>query len=340
MKKLTETAALIKGSPSFKGNIKFNENLSSHTTMHTGGPASLFIEAENEGSLVFTVKCLLENKIPFFLLGGGSNTVIRDEGLAAVVSTRKLRGVSFSKDEGESKGIKKIKVMAGSSWGSVISFCKKNNLGGLESFTGLSGTVGGALYMNASCFGLSACDNLVSCDYLDLSDLKIHTYKKNDSDWGYKRSPFQFYKTGDFKGQSPLGEGEAEDAGGGWSAGEAYPAKIIISAEFSVEEGFDSKKSGECMAFRKEKGHFKAPSCGSAFKNDHSKGIIAGKIIDECGLKGLKAGGAEVAMYHANFIINPDQKASAKDIKKLSEIIQERVYAQKGIKLESEIIFV
>jgi len=94
------------------------------------------------------------------------------------------------------------------------------------------------------------------------------------------------------------------------------------------------------MAFRKEKGHFKAPSCGSAFKNDPSKGIIAGKIIDECGLKGLSCGGAQIAPWHANFIINSEGKAAAADIKKLSELVQKSVLEKKGIALESEIIFV
>ncbi len=345
MKKLTETAVLIKDSPSFKGNIKFNENLSSHTSMHTGGPASLFIEAEDEGSLVFAVKCLLENEIPFFLLGGGSNTVIRDEGLAAVVSTRKLNGVSFSEDEGEGKGIKKIKVMAGASWGSVISFCRKNDLGGLEGFTGLSGTAGGALYMNASCFGLSACDKLVSCDYFDLSDLKIHTYKKNAADWAYKKSPFQNTDYTDLKADEGRGVAGSSPQRGERTTkcerGERLlPEKIILSAVFTVHDGFDAAFSEKCMESRREKGHFNSPSSGSAFKNDASKGIVAGKIIDECGLKGFSCGGAQIAPWHANFIVNPERKASASDIKKLSEMVQKTVFEKTGIRLESEIIFV
>ena len=87
-------------------------------------------------------------------------------------------------------------------------------------------------------------------------------------------------------------------------------------------------------------GHFKAPSAGSAFKNKPEEGIIAGKIIDECGLKGFSCGGAQIAPWHGNFIINPEKKASCADIKALVEKVQETVLQKTGIKLESEILFV
>ena len=94
------------------------------------------------------------------------------------------------------------------------------------------------------------------------------------------------------------------------------------------------------MNDRKEKGHFRAPSAGSAFKNDAANGIIAGKIIDECGLKGFSVGGAQIAPWHGNFIINPEQKANARDIKKLSDEVKKIVREKKGIELENEILFV
>lgn len=93
------------------------------------------------------------------------------------------------------------------------------------------------------------------------------------------------------------------------------------------------------MASRKEKGHFHAPSSGSAFKNDATHGIIAGKVIDECGLKGFSVGGAQIAPWHGNFIINPEQKATASDIKNLSDQVKRIVLEKKGISLENEIIF-
>ena len=314
MNKIEELARSLAESTEFHGTVKQNENLSSHTTMHVGGAAKLFLEPSDSESLVFAVRKLIEEKVDFFILGGGSNVIISDEGLDAVISTRKMNAVS--KLGADARGCTRIiKVECGASWGSVISFCKKNNLCGFEGFTGLSGTVGGALFMNATCFGLSACDNLVSLEYFDTRDLQVHTYEKNEAEWGYKKSPFQ---STDFH---------------------RFP-QIILSAVFRVTEGFDSQKSENCLASRKEKGHFRAPSSGSAFKNDAVHGIIAGKVIDECGLKGFSVGGALIAPWHGNFIINPEQKATARDIKTLSDEVKKIVREKTGIALENEILFV
>ena len=310
MRTIDQIAQFFNDSEYFNGGVKLNENLAKHTTMHVGGEAKLFLEPEDSGSMIFALNHLIEEKCGFFILGGGSNVIISDAGLPLVISTRKMNGI-----DADERGLTQIKVDSGSSWGGVISFCKKENLGGFEGFTGLSGTVGGALYMNATCFGLSACDNLISVRYFDLTDGKIHVYEKKESDWGYKKSPFQ-------------------------SADSRRFPQIILSAKFALKPGFDSQKSEQCMASRKEKGHFRAPSSGSAFKNDPARGIIAGKVIDECGLKGFSVGGAQIAPWHGNFIINPEQKATASDIKNLSDQVKRIVYEKKGIILENEILFV
>ena len=453
MKTIEQIAQFFNDSEYFTGSVKINENLAKHTTMNVGGKAKLFLEPKDGESLVFAVRYFIEENVKFFVLGGGSNVIISDAGLDAVISTRKMNQVKFLTEntedtesliegkkllESESplcspnlcikfltentedtesliEGKKLLEserslcsqkpyehsssgdslksrcdfltlpirekfknplnpcesslileVDSGSSWGSVISFCKKNNLGGFESFSGLSGTVGGALFMNATCFGLSACDNLLSVRYFDLHDGKIHEYQKIDSDWGYKKSPFQSgikefdadehrltrMKNGDFKGQCPLGEGVGGNGEAIGTEGETSPfplltahcslliSKIILSAKFSVKSGFDSEKSEKCMSERCEKGHFRAPSSGSAFKNDAVHGIIAGKVIDECGLKGFSVGGAQIAPWHGNFIINPERKATARDIKELSARIKEIVLEKTGFSLENEILFI
>ena len=406
MKTIDQIAQFFNDSEYFTGSVKLNENLAKHTTMHVGGNAKLFLEPENEDSLVFAIKELKKLDADerrctqiksFFVLGGGSNVIISDDGLDAVISTRKMNDVKllaeefestdlhrFAQIENDSNGekfhasqnshcpkthceeFKTLQIDSGASWGNVISFCKKENLGGFEAFTGLSGTVGGALFMNATCFGLSACDNLLSVRYFDLHDGKIHEYQKIDSDWGYKKSPFQNeikefdadehgltqMKNGDFKGLAPLGEGAGGNGEAIGAEGKTFPlslpaahcslliSKIILSAKFSVKNGFDSEKSEKCISDRKEKGHFRAPSAGSAFKNDAAHGIIAGKVIDECGLKGFSVGGAQIAPWHGNFIINPEQKASAEDIKKLSDEVKKIVFEKKGVRLENEILFI
>lgn len=302
MKTIEQIAQFFNESKDFKGSVKLNENLASHTTMHVGGNAKIFLEPQSSESLALSLKFLSSEKIKFFLMGGGSNVIISDKGLDVVVSTRKLNSVS------EKNNI--LSCGAGSSWGSVITLCKKNNLKGFEALTGLSGTVGGAIFMNASCFGSSTSDNLLGCDYIDLSDFKIHRYEKKDSDWGYKKSPFQDSQ------------------------------KIVVRADFSVGRGFDTALSEKCMSARNEKGHFRSPSSGSAFKNDHQKNIIAGKVIEECGLKGYSVGGAQIAPWHGNFIINSEMKAKASDIKTLSEDVKKIVLEKKGILLETEILFI
>ena len=344
MNKIEELARSLAESTEFHGTVKQNENLSSHTTMHVGGAAKLFLEPSDSESLAFAVRKLIEENVGFFILGGGSNVIISDDGLDAVISTRKMNAVS--KLGADARGCTRIiKVECGASWGSVISFCKKNNLCGFEGFTGLSGTVGGALFMNATCFGLSACDNLVSVEYFDTRDLQVHTYEKNEAEWGYKKSPFQstdFHRFPQIDG-GRCGELPAEWGGGATKcdAGERLlPSKIILSAIFCVHDGFDSQKSENCLASRKEKGHFRAPSSGSAFKNDAVHGIIAGKVIDECALKGFSVGGAQIAPWHGNFIINPEQKATARDIKTLSDEVKKIVREKTGIALENEILFV
>ena len=398
MKTIEQIAQFFNDSEYFTGSVKINENLAKHTTMNVGGEAKLFLEPKDGESLVFAVRYFIEENVKFFVLGGGSNVIISDAGLDAVISTRKMNQVKFLTEgtehtesliEGEKllnpesplcspnlceefknplnpcESSLILEVDSGSSWGSVISFCKKNNLGGFESFSGLSGTVGGALFMNATCFGLSACDNLLSVRYFDLTDGKIHEYQKIDSDWGYKKSPFQSgrkefdadgheltrMKNGDFKGE-PLRSGGSGKRDSGCSEGEPSPfplltahcslliSKIILSAKFSVKSGFDSEKSEKCMSDRREKGHFRAPSSGSAFKNDAVHGIIAGKVIDECGLKGFSVGGAQIAPWHGNFIINPERKATARDIKELSARIKEIVLEKTGFSLENEILFI
>ena len=272
----------------FSGSLKQNENLSKHCTMHVGGNAGLFLEPFDTLSLILALKTSRKLNLSFFLLGGGSNTIFPDEGLNLVISTRKLNAAEGIKLTGGNK----ISCPAGASWGSVLFFCKKNNLGGFEPFTSLSGTVGGALFMNATCFGLSACDNLLSAEYLDLDfdSIEIKKYEKKLCDWGYKKSPFKH--------------------------------KTILSAEFSVKNVFDEKLSETVKQKRIQMGHFKAASAGSAFKNVPEKNIIAGKVIDECGLKGFCIGGAQIAPWHANFIINPDGKATATDIRALVEAVR------------------
>lgn len=338
MKNLAFKDILLKNN--FFGETKTGELLAGHSSMHVGGRAELFLEPFDEKSLILALDAAASCGLKYFLAGGGSNVVFPDEGLNLVICTRKL---------GKDESVKllennRIICSAGTGWGSVLNFCKKNNLGGLEAFTALSGTTGGAVFMNACCFGLAASDRLLSVRYFDTQKNEILTYKTEKNDWDYKKSPFQPCKKmqkGGVAGDFPPLEGEAENAEAVGAGGRLSPPskKIILSAEFSVTSGFDDELSLQVKQKRSELGHFRAPSCGSAFKNDPERKIVAGKLIDECGFKGFSVGGAQIAPWHANFIINPEQKARSADILELVGIVQEAVLKKQGVFLEPEIIF-
>ena len=361
---LSQFSLLFNDTKNFRGEAKQNESLAKHCTMRVGGLAKLYIEPFDTESLVFALKSAEKAGLDFYLLGGGSNTVFPDEGMNLVICTRKIGlaepaesalPVRLSENtKGEDCETKRIVCSAGASWGSVLGFCKKNNLGGFEPFTALSGTVGGAVFMNASCFGLATSDRLLSVRYFDAQKNEILTYKTEEKDWDYKKSPFQPLKEkqeGGVTGDLPPLKGAAENAQvepcetGAVGARGTFPPhdknekKIILSAEFKVKDGFDGGLSESVRQKRLAMGHFRAASAGSAFKNEPEKGIVAGKLIDECGLKGFSAGGAQIAPWHANFIINPDGKATAADIRALVETVQKKVFEEKGVLLKPEIIF-
>ena len=323
----------------FQGTVKKNESLSKHTTICAGGKANFFVEPENTESLVYAVKKFHELKLNFFVLGGGSNVIFSEKGTDIVLSTRKLSGIDLIKTPEAGNFI--LSVQAGTSWGKILDFCKKNNLGGLERFSGLSGTAGGAVFMNATCFSLSVSDVLKEVCYLEIPSLCKKNYSFCSSDWSYKKSFFNTKNTGALRG-----ENQAEFPAEGVAAnkvdaqGETSPSKIILSGNFNVVSGFNEKEAQETLEKRKSMGHFRSPSAGSAFKNIPEKNLIAGKLIDECGLKGFSIGGAQIAPWHGNFFINPQNKANGSDFFMLRDFVIKTVKEKTGIILEPEIIYI
>ena len=177
--------------------------------------------------------------------------------------------------------------------------------------------------MNARCYEKSISDVLgsVSAVYCSETGCTIKEYECRHNEWGYKRSPFQ-----------PQHKRYAE-------LSDNRP--VIVSATFHVEQGDTAlirKKMESRIADRTAKGHFKLPSAGSVFKNNHAFGKPSGQLIDEAGLRGLQIGGAQVAPWHGNFIVNTGS-ATAQDVMKLIEVIQKRVKDATGFELEPEIIF-
>jgi UDP-N-acetylmuramate dehydrogenase len=293
----------------FRGLIQRDETLAPHTAMRVGGITPLWLMPEDTASLIECLSLLRRLDYPFFVLGSGSNVVFPDGMLKrAVICTRDLLAITLT---GQGRT---VTCGAGVQMNELVDYCLLNALGGMETFAGLPGTVGGAAYMNARCYEREVADVLISAETLDDTG-RIGVYMMNRTDWGYKKSPFQ---TG---------------------------TSTVLSVTLAVTplDGATAKVTTEHAAHyradRIQKGHFKFPSAGSVFKNNHQFGKPSGKIIDEAGLRGYTVGNAQIAPWHGNLIINTGG-ATAADIKALIAHSTKVVFERFGYRLETEIILV
>lgn len=308
-------------------NIKIKQNfavyeeelLKNRTSFKIGGKASLLIEPLDLEGLEEIVKLAVEEEIPYFVLGGGTNVVFKDEGFhGLIIATRKLSGFELVPltDGPEVPGKQYIiRCPAGTAISAASSFAAREALTGLESFAGLPGTVGGAAYMNARCFDKELSDVAAKIRFIEINGRATSTSEVlfDKAEWAYKKSPF----TG--------------------------TSRIVESVELKVSRGEDKEailaRCQEIMDSRMAKGHFKYPCAGSVFKNNHEFGSPTGQIIDSLGLKGFSLGGAQIAEFHGNIIVNKNN-ATCNDVRSLCDYIIEEVKQKKGFVLEPEIIFV
>lgn len=301
--------------------FKENEPLASKTTFKVGNTADLFIIPQTIDEFRSAYCAIQSLETDFFILGGGSNVVFPDEPYSGIIiSTQALNNILYSDDETPGLADDEVLVtcLAGTPMATFVNFCTRHCLSGIQQFAGLPGTVGGAVYMNARCFDKSISDIIYQTEHFEYQGhgkSKLFLVPFNQEEWDYKKSPFQ------------------------------TKTKIITSATFKLKKIPSEEKTNleeECkkyIAERVDKGHFKFPSAGSVFKNNHLFGKPTGKIIDEAGLRGTTIGGAQIAPFHGNFIININN-AKAKDILALVQLAQTKVKDLYGYDLEPEIIFV
>ena len=248
------------------------------------------------------IKFLNQNKIKHYFLGNGSNVIFRDEGFdGVIIKTSNLKELNLNGNL--------LCAGAGVSMTAAAKLAQENSLAGIECCYGIPGNIGGGVYMNAGAYGgeISAC--LESVDYIDEKG-NLHTITKEQCDFSYRHSAFM-----------------KND----W---------FIVSARFRLNEGDSAQLWSfmeDIMNRRRDKQPLDKPSAGSSFKRP--VGYFAAALIDECGLKGLTVGGAQVSDKHAGFIVNIGD-ATCQDIVRLADKVTRIVLEEKGVQLEKEMIIV
>ena len=309
----------------------YGKPMAALTTFRAGGPADCWLrpaggevrfpesaagyeqsaDGSGEGFPEFTASVLAAARaegVPVFVLGGGANILVSDLGIRGIVLD--TGGWAGETGQGQ-KGV--MRFLAGTSLDAAAEIAAEAGLSGLEFLAGMPGSIGGAVWMNARCYGREIADVLIETDVMRYSGPNLGRLRlpAHTDEFGYKRSPFQ---SGDF---------------------------LILSASFRLthdETRNIRARMDANRADRTAKGHYRFPSAGSVFKNNQSFGKPTGKIIEELGLRGLQKGGAQIAPWHGNIIVNTGS-AAASDIRALIDEVAARVKAATGFMLEPEIIF-
>ena len=278
-----------------------HEPMARHTTMRVGGPAEILFSPASEGELLFAVREAKRAGAPFRIIGNGSNLLVLDGGLPGL--TIRL-GEAFSKISVDGN---QIRAQAGALLSRVAAAARDASLTGLEFASGIPGSAGGGMAMNAGAYGGQLSDVFEGCRALDPETGIISALGPAEMALGYRES-------------AALSRG-----------------LIVTEAAFRLTAGDRSAiqaKMDDLSARRREKQPLNRPSAGSTFKRP--EGYFAGALIEQAGLKGRRVGGACVSEKHAGFVVN-DRNATARDVLDLIRLVQARVLEHSGVRLETEV---
>ncbi|MBE7023228.1 MAG: UDP-N-acetylmuramate dehydrogenase [Ruminococcaceae bacterium] len=283
-----------------KENVLRNEPMSHHTTFKIGGTADWFLTPRTEEQLSEVLKLLHKNNLSFFVLGNGSNLLVGDKGIRGVVLClcKKMERIEACGDE--------IYAEAGAILSRVSNVALAAGLEGTEFSSGIPGTVGGAVYMNAGAYEHEMKEIIKSVRYMDMTG-KIFESDCEECSFGYRTSKFS---KGDY---------------------------IILGCTLKLRKGNSEEirtRIADYTQRRVSKQPLEKPSAGSTFKRP--EGHFAGGLIEKAGLKGYSIGGAQVSEKHAGFVINTGT-ATAKDVLDLIEFIKKTVFEKFGVELEPEV---
>ena len=280
--------------------VILNEPMSKHTYYKIGGPARFYAAPENAGELKDLITVCEDNDLEYFILGNGSNILVSDEGFDGCVIDMSANMKNITVS-GEL-----ITADAGCTMNKIAKTALKYSLTGFEELAGIPGTVGGAVIMNAGCYDREMSEHIYEAEIITNGSLQ--TISRDEIKFGYRESSLR--------------------------------GMTVVSVVLKLKKGIRSSiedKMDEIQSKRKLSQPVHLPSCGSVFKRP--AGNYAGKLIEDCGLKGRSVGGAMVSNMHAGFIVNSGN-ATAGDVIGLIKIIKNEVYSRFNIMLEEEVIFV
>jgi UDP-N-acetylmuramate dehydrogenase len=294
------------------------EPLKHHTTFRIGGPADFYFPARTPDQVVTALRTARETGVPVFLLGGGSNLLVSDDGFRGLVLRNACSDVEFD-------GLV-AQVGCGTDFLALIHQCRDRGLSGLEFAAGIPGSVGGALYGNAGCYGQDIGHFTLECTHVDLRGSLVETRPASWYEFAYRDSRLK---------RDP---------------------RVLLTALLQFREGDRtaiSREIEEKLEIRRVK-HPQwriEPTAGSYFKNlppdwqmpgaklsPGTRRVAAGQLLDECGCRGLRAGDAQVFAKHANIIVNVGH-ATARDVLDLAAEMKRRVREKFGVELEEEVMF-
>ncbi len=283
--------------------IYTNEPMSKHTTFKIGGTADIFVKLRSTEQIEKLLNLCKSKNVPIKIIGNGSNILVKDNGVRGIVAKICTNSYDFLNEE-------TIRVDAGMLNSKVSRILLENSLTGFEFASGIPGTIGGAVKMNAGAYGSQMSDVVIKTKYIDLEDMQIKEINKEEQKFEYRKSIFSTTK------------------------------RIIIDSTLKLEKADKEQiqeKINQNNESRRTKQPIDKPSAGSAFKRGED--FITAQLIDECGLKGYTIGGAQVSTKHAGFVVNVGD-ATASDVIKLMELIRKRVQEKfnKNIDLEIEVI--
>ncbi len=280
------------------GSVTENAPLAPFSTFRIGGAAKIFVEPVSVDDVIAIQAYITEHHIPFLILGNGSNVLIADEGWDGVVMNLEKGFATLKYEDGV------VTTGAGVKMAIFVDFCIKNHRKGVEMLSGIPATMGGAIWMNAGCYGGETSDHLRDVELVRSG--KHMRLPKAECDFRYRHTGFT-----------------KED--------------IILGASFTMAEGDPDELRAiklKHIKHRNEVQPVNLPNCGSVFKNP--KPHYSAELIESQGLKGMRIGGAQISTKHANFITN-DQGASANDVVALINLERKKVYDATGIELEPEV---